>query len=356
MERVARARQQIGAYAAWGAVGYVAGTIVASSLAAAMGLGLPARLVVTLVPPIVLLLGIKASQFVYGAERIVFYEQAVLAIGAAALAALAVGGPVATTIDLATIGVGVFLAFGRVGCHRVACCYGRRAARGVRYGRAHARAGFPARWIELPLLPIQLVDGALALACAIGATAVVTAASPGVAAVAFAAGYGLGRIGLELARGDALRPRWGGVTEAQGTAVATMLLGALWRPAWWSIAAAVVGGAIILALAVARRADRWPGLWLASAWHVDEVAAAIESLVAHGGRLVTREGMQLSARVLPDGRVDVIASRAGRPLPVAGLRALATQLGRPWSAVDVQPGRTPGLVHLLLTRAPDDPR
>ena len=109
-------------------------------------------------------------------------------------------------------------------------------------------------------------------------------------------------------------------------------------------------------LTVLRRADRWPGLWLASAWHVDEVAAAIESLVAHGGRLVTREGMQLSARALPDGRVDVIASRAGRPLPVAGLRALATQLGRPWSAVDVQPGRTPGLVHLLLTRVPDDPR
>lgn len=349
-----KAAPRIGAYAAWGAVGYVVGSALVGVLAAELGLTLAGRAIIALVPPMTFLVAVKLVQLALGHERIVFYEQAILAVAAAAVAAWLGGVPVATTIDLVTIGVGAFLAFGRVGCYRVACCYGRPATRGVRYDAAAARAGFPARWVGRPLIPLQLVDGALAgAAVAVALTVLRVADRPGLAAVAFAAVYGVGRTILEFLRGDAVRPRWAGASEAQWAAAATVTAAARWRPSAWSVgAAALVVGAVAL-VALARWRGWWPRMWLTSAWHVDEVATAIGELVAHGGQRSTSEGVTLSAHALPDGRIDVVASRATRPLPIAAVGVLAARLGRPWAAVEVRGGQAPGVLHVLLTRAAD---
>ena len=160
-----------GAYLVCGLIGYFAGTFLTAGLAGAVGLSTTGRLIVALVPPLSLLVAIKLTQIVFGRERIVYYEKAITAVVAAAVAAHIAGTPVAITIDLVTLGVGTFLAFGRIGCFRVACCHGRRTRRGVRYRDEHAYAGFPARWVGCPIAPLQLVDGALSGALVVAGSA-----------------------------------------------------------------------------------------------------------------------------------------------------------------------------------------
>lgn len=148
----------------FGFLGYLAATGLVTGLAHALALAASARPLLALVPPVTLLLAIKLSQLAYGYERIVFYEQAI-AVVATTVAAVAVsGGPVARAFDLATLGMGLGLAVGRIGCFRVACCYGRRGRIGVRYGAQHAAVGFPARWVGLPIVPLQLLDAGASLA------------------------------------------------------------------------------------------------------------------------------------------------------------------------------------------------
>ncbi|MEZ4403252.1 MAG: prolipoprotein diacylglyceryl transferase [Kofleriaceae bacterium] len=341
-----------GAYFACGFTGYLAGVVLATTLGLALGLGLVPRLLIVLVPPVALLLAIKASQLVYGRETIVFYEQTIVVVAATVAAVAIAGGPARRALDLATLGMGVGLAFGRVGCFRVACCHGRVARRGVRYRDVHAHAGFPARWVGVPLVPLQLLDGAAALvATAVGVTLVVRGAAAGVAACAFMVSYGPARFVLEFGRGDPARPTGWGATEAQWTATATAAIATALHPAWWTAAPAALLAVATAVVVDLRRRDRAPALWLAGAHHVDEVAAAISA----GRATTTREGVRLSVATLPDGRVDVVLTRPDRPLPEAAIARLAAQLGRPWAGYQIVAGRTPGLYHLVLTRAAPTP-
>ena len=92
------------------------------------------------------------------------------------------GSPACTPLrvsDLVVLLVLAFLAFGRVGCFRVACCHGRPARFGVRYTHAHARLGFPMRWVGRPLVPVQLFEAAAsAVLAAVGVVLLVHGAAP----------------------------------------------------------------------------------------------------------------------------------------------------------------------------------
>jgi hypothetical protein len=342
--------RRVGAYFVCGFSGYLAGLVLVMVLAYRLELGLAATAVLALAPPATLLVAIRISQRIFGHERIVFYEKALLAVAISALGAFAVGANVATMIDLVALGVGTFLAFGRIGCFRVGCCHGRPARRGVAYDFSHAAMGFPSRLIGVRVLPVQLVDGANSLIWVIAGTlALLDAAPAGVAACIYAVGYGVGRFVLEFLRGDPARPIAGGVTEAQWTALITLTSAAAWHPAAWSVAAASALGIAVLALLVARRAPRWNYPWLLAARHVDEVAEHVRRFSFHpGAPVTTEEGLRLSAARLPDGRLDVVVSSAARPLSVHLISVLASQLGRPWQAFHVAHGKTAGLVHLLL--------
>lgn len=336
-----------GAYFAFGFVGYLVGLAVAMALAIHLELGLAMRMIVAFAPPVALLLSVKVSQIILGFEQLVFYEQTLAAIGATAIATAIAGGPVGRGIDLATLGMGCGLLFGRIGCFRVACCHGRAARRGVRYREVHAAAGFPSRWVGVPLVPLQLLDGTTSAAWAtVGVALVLDGAPAGLAACAYLCGYGVCRFGFELGRGDPARPRRLGVTEAQWTALATATASALYYPRVWSVAAAIALAVATAALAIARRRDLAPGLWLTGAHHVDEVAAAIRA----GRATTTGEGLRLSMAALPDGRLDVVITRPDRRLDAGTLERLARQLGRPWASHQVIAGRTPGLFHLILDR------
>lgn len=337
-----------------GFAGYLAGIALTTSLASWLGLGFATRSVIALAPPATFLIAVKAIKVALGYERIVFYQQALVTVGAAAAGVAVVGGQVARAIDLATLGVGTFLACGRIGCFRVACCHGRLSRRGVAYRDEHARAGFPARWVGRRVFPLQLVDGALAAAMvAVGTGMLLAGAAPGLAGAAFVCGYGAGRFVEELVRGDPARPTVGGVTEAQWTALATTAAATAWHPGWWTIAACGSLALATAAMVAARRLAAWPGFWFTRAAHVHEVGDQVDVLATGtAGPVTTSEGLLLSAARLPDGRLDLVVSRPDRRLPMFAVRALAAQLGGPWASVEVVAGRTPGLCHVILSPAP----
>ncbi|HUQ06685.1 MAG TPA: prolipoprotein diacylglyceryl transferase family protein [Kofleriaceae bacterium] len=330
------------------------GALLSAVLAARVGMTFSSRVVLEAVPPLALLVSIKLSEIVAGQERLVAFEMAAFVVASTAVVAWLAGTPVVATIDVALVGVGAFLVFGRIGCFRVACCHGRCARRGVAYREEHAQRGFAWRLVGCRLIPTQLLDGAAAALATIAAFWVVWDGTygNGTATGVLVVIYGVLRAGIELMRGDWDRPRVGGASEAQWSAFATTsLVAAIW-PAWWTIGAAGVTGGLVLALVtmrLGRWVDRW---WLASPWHAAEVAEKIEDLVARGDTVTTSEGLRLSAAAMPDGRVDLVISRDGGAPAPAVVASLASQLGRPWSRHEIVPGRSPDVVHLLLDTAP----
>src|SRR5256885_920126 len=97
-------------YFTCGFCGYLAGLALSMWLCGQAGLAAPARLAIAIVPPVVLLILVRLSAAITGRERIVFYENALAAtVGTALVAALA-GAPALAALDIATLGVGAFLA------------------------------------------------------------------------------------------------------------------------------------------------------------------------------------------------------------------------------------------------------
>jgi Prolipoprotein diacylglyceryl transferase len=83
-----------------------------------------------------------ATKIVTGREMLIYYhhEVAVMAVAAGYLWLLC--RPMLPYLDITLLGVGTFLAFGRVGCLMAGCCHGRPHGWGVRYREEHAAAGF----------------------------------------------------------------------------------------------------------------------------------------------------------------------------------------------------------------------
>ena len=136
-----------------------------------------------------------------GLERLVYYhhQAAVLATTTATL--IIAGVSIPAYLDAVAIGLGVFLACGRIGCLMVGCCHGRPARVGIRYGAAHVHEGFPAHREGVRLVPVQALESAWTLA----SVAVAIAASwrgQGAGAAAYVVTYAAGRFVLEYLRDE----------------------------------------------------------------------------------------------------------------------------------------------------------
>jgi Prolipoprotein diacylglyceryl transferase len=152
-----------------------------------------------------------------GRESLVLLEYVWAAYGAVAVFAWASSTAMSSTLDVFSVSVPWFLAFGRLGCTTVGCCHGSPATVGLRYGPAHP---LPARLVGRRLFPVQLIE-ALAL-CVIGTVgmALITRTS-GTATVWFLAMYSVIRFGCERLRGDR-RPSVKGIPVAQTMCLAQL--------------------------------------------------------------------------------------------------------------------------------------
>jgi hypothetical protein len=327
-------------YTVLGFAGYAVASIFCAVLASAWSFTLGERLVALVAPPVAFIAVVTTATVLKGREWIVFYQTTFGGVAAVVALGFAIDARVWRLLDVAVLGIGVFLVLGRLGCFSVACCHGRLARRGVAYGAGHVAAGFWRRWQGRPLVPVQLVESAGTLALVVAG--VLASATPGNAALVYGAGYAVLRFALELWRGDSARPYAFGLSEAQWSCLATATLCALARPAIWTLVplAVVVAGAAVL---VARRHAR--ALFLPP--HLHELGEACDAILADAkhARRDTRLGVGVSFHLLPDGRHDWILSSTHPVWSVAAARRLADAL---WPAFELVEGRTPGVIHVLV--------
>jgi hypothetical protein len=328
-------------YTVLGFAGYVIASALGGVLASMWGLALGERLVVLLAPPAAFVVTVAIATAIKGREWIVFYQGACSALAAVIALGLAIDGRIARMLDVAVIGIGVFLVFGRLGCLHVGCCHGRPARRGVRYGPAHVAAGFWPRWEGRTLFPVQLVESIAS--AGLVAAALAASRTPGSAALVYTVGYGLARFGLERLRGDPVRPYLYGLTEAQWSCAATLALAAAWRPSIWTLVplGTLLAGAALL-VARCRRDE------LCAPPHLRELDRICDAVLADPDHARRETGLvAISCHLLDDGRLDWVMSSSHARWSADTARRLGAAL---WSDVEIVEGRTPGVVHLVVPR------
>jgi hypothetical protein len=286
------------AFRSCGTTGYLVGVATAIGLALAHGRSAALMAVLSGVGAATFTVLSAYSRDAAGRERLVYYHHQAAVLSTTTATLLIAGAPVLPYLDLVAIGLGLFLAFGRVGCLMVGCCHGRPAKVGIRYGAAHVRAGFPAHREGVRLLPIQAFEAAWTLA-AVGVAIAATWHGPGSALAAYVVTYAAGRFALEYLRGDGARPYLLAVSEGQWTSLA-LAAAVVAAEAGGLVARNVahVGALVLMAAAtVATLALAWlrRGLdrGLVTPRHLDEVAmtaAHLAGAAAVDAREVPRAG------------------------------------------------------------------
>lgn len=329
--------RRISTYTIAGFIGYAAANVLAIVLAQVWEMTLTERVITFFAPPVAFLVVVTIASAVAGQERIVFYQTALAGLVAVVGVGAIAGARISPMLDVATLGIGTFLVFGRIGCWSVACCHGT-LGKGVVYGPAHVEVGFWARWSGRPLWPVQAIE-ALASALLVIAALVI----PGSPAAIYLAGYAVVRFGLELVRGDGLRPYAYGLSEAQWVAVATTLAVAIWQPAIASIGIAAV---LAIAAGIVIRRRRTRELFLPP--HLRELERMMQQAY-DGTRHETTLNVAVSRHALPDGRIDYVLSSTNPQWSEATCRALARLM---WSEWQLVVGKTPGVMHVIVREDP----
>ena len=332
-----------------GLAGLAAAVAVALALAAGRDLSLTIEAALIATAVCVFLVLALAARAATGRETLVYYHHEIAVLASVAGVAAILGAPVLDHLDATALGLGAFLALGRVGCLLAGCCHGRPADHGVAYGPERLAEGFPAYLIDVPLVPVQALEAAgAAMLVAIGATLV--PATPGAAFGWYVTGYALLRFALELLRGDPVRRYWRGLSEAQWTSLLVVAVmcalaaaGALPGAVEHLGAFALLAGAAAITLARRPRSLLHPR-------HVRELAALLPAPRDGRATVVTTSlGVQLSA-----GRSHYTLSAASGELTqrdAAELARVIAWLGSVPGAVDLVPGAA-GAYHLIVARSP----
>jgi Prolipoprotein diacylglyceryl transferase len=346
-----------------GYLGVIAAAALALTLASRsrLSLGLEAALIVTACAGFLALAWL--TRLVARRERLVYYHHEIVVLGLVAGVAAVAGGPVLSYLDATAMGLGLFLACGRVGCLTAGCCHGRPARWGVVYGEHHADHGFTRHLVGVPLVPVQAIEAVLVLCLvAIGSALTLGAQPAGTALTLYISGYALIRFGLEFLRGDPLRPYWRGASEAQWTSAlvacliaAGVVTGVMPRQ-WWHVATAVV---LLATLGVTVGLARRPPAVLHPR-HLQEVVRAVAGLshVSESPRGVavarTSGGVRLSCGRIED-RLHIAISGGEPPLDPAQARGLALVISalRPRADAEYIAGAA-SVWHVLLRDATAD--
>jgi prolipoprotein diacylglyceryltransferase len=315
-------------------------------------------------------LGLVAlTKVITGEEQIIYYHHEIAVMLVTMILVKALGHPVMPYLEITLLGVGMFLACGRVGCLMVGCCHGRPCAWGIRYREEHAAEGLAPYLAGLRLFPIQIVESLWVLIVVIcGAALILRGHAPGTALAWYTVAYGSARFALEFFRGDTDRPyTWG---FSQGQWLSLWLMSALIAAEFqgqipfvrWHVA---VVACVIVAMplvALRRKFDRTRKFRLFHPHHVHEVAevlrrADLATSAGTGNVMVstTSMGLQISAVELHARHADIceyaFSCREGgmehdTALMLAGL---VMQLRRSRGSPELLSG-TSGVYHLVVRK------
>ena len=367
---VVLAGRPVPAFHLFGALGLAAALALALVLARALGLSAAVILASACTGVALLFVLAYATRMLLGEEVLVNYHHLLAVSGTAGLVARVAGVPVLPHLTVFVVSLMVFQGCGRLGCLSAGCCHGRPAEWGVRYGRRHVQSGFSPWLAGVALVPVQALEAAGALVIAVmGATALVRGWTPLDVLLTVMAAYALLRFAAESVRGDAVRPRHAGLTQAQW--ISLVLLGGAAFAAWtvpaslrFALAGLTAGTAVAAAgLAIARRRHaEWA---LQSPEHVLEWAGALALACGDAGMrppaparelhvATTSLGITVSAGAADTGGEPTrhyTFTRAPEALTESAARRLATlalRLRHPGHEGTLVRGRRAGAYHLLV--------
>ena len=327
------------AFRACGLTGLVVAFTLAAGLAVRAQLLVAVLTVVTAGGVVTFLVLTIITKIMAGEEKLIyFHHEIAVVLGTVAILSL-LHQPILPYLDVTVLGLGTFLAFGRIGCFLVGCCHGRPCRVGVRYRTEHGAAGFPEHYVDVRLFPVQVMESCLVSGIVVvGAALAVGGAPPGAVFGWYVVAYDAARFGLEFARGDADRRHFWLFSEAQWTAVALTCAvvwceraGVLPLARWHIVAAAGLVVTLVAVAVTSRSAYRRSRRVLLQARHLREIAQHVQT--------VSRDFV---LRGTDAGTV---------PSPAAAPRVARTSLGLQISAGRVS-GPDGSVEHYTLSRAP----
>jgi len=287
LNRLARCKIVLGghrlpAFQVCGCTGVAAAIVLSMTLAAKGGLSLWVMSAIIATAMATFLTIVMATKIISGEEQIIYYHHEIGVMLMAALVAKVLHGPVLFYLDITILGIGAFLACGRIGCLMVGCCHGRPFRWGIRYRSEHAQEGFAPYLVGLTLFPIQALESLWVLLVVVVGVILMWKGQPAGSALAwYTIAYGAARFILEFIRGDIDRPYTWGFSQGQWLSLWLMsvLVWAEWSGqmpfhAWHSLTLAGLGGVMVVAT-VHRKLDRSQRFFILHPHHVREVAAAI---------------------------------------------------------------------------------
>jgi len=270
-----------------GYTGFGVAIVVSQAVTATSGLSATVMVILTGTAAMTFLALVMLVKLVTGEETIVYYHHELAVLLTSVLVLLTLDLPVLGYLDAVVLGIGGFLACGRIGCLLVGCCHGRPARIGVRYRAEHADHGFTPGYVGVRVLPIQLLESVgVGGIVTLGIAQVVAGAPPGRALTWWVVTYGAMRSWLEFLRGDPGRPYLLGLSQAQR--IATVLVVATTGSVWAGLLPGVLGVCIpAMALTLAAGITGWRR-WRADAasvdvlgpFHLAEVAEMAQALAA----------------------------------------------------------------------------
>ncbi len=312
-----------------------------------------------------------ATRIIAGEEMLIYYHHKIAIIITSVMVLWFLKQPILVYLDLTILGLGMFLACGRIGCLMVGCCHGGPHRWGIRYHRGHAAEGFENCLVGVRLFPVQALEAVWVMAVVAGGSFLVLKEyPPGEALAWYTMLYGAGRFCFEFLRGDSNRPYWIGFSEAQWTTVILIVLtmaaevsGLLTLHAWHA-ALAIAAVVFMVTLIVIRHTRGHGRLGFRHPGHVKELAEIIDRLpdLKGAGQHAktsplavgcTSTGVQISKGRLsgPAEQIRHYALSQKNELmtdkTARRLGTLVQQLRHPVDALEIMPGNQ-GVYHLLF--------
>jgi len=265
MRGVRAKRSSLNAFQVCGFAGVALGSGLAFGLAAYLGLSYWVVSAVVLAAVVTFLSLTVLVQAWIGQQRLTYYRYFVVTLAMVAALLLLLGQSLLSYLDLAVLGIGLFVACGRIGCFLIGCCHGRPHKWGVRYRKENAARDFPEELIGVRLFPVQAVESIWVLGVVVVGTAeVLGGRAAGTALSTYVVAYAWGRFCFEFLRRDMRRHYLLGVSEAQWTSVLLALAvgvaefyGKLPVSSWHSFAAFTLLTATVIVSVAYATTPRW---------------------------------------------------------------------------------------------------
>jgi hypothetical protein len=272
----------------WGVLGFICGVALGIFLTISAGLSPWVLAVLSLCGAATFYGHVYIQTVITGRENLVYYRHEIAIVCTCSLLLFTIHQPVIPFTEITLLGIGTFLAFGRIGCYNVGCCHGRPYRYGVTYHNEHAEAGFPWYYVGIPLFPLPLVEAFFVfLTVAIGAWIFLSPLPSGTVLVWYTCFYGTVRFVLELFRGDTGRPYLLGLSEAQWTTwvlVLVCLTGSmLAKLPFYGGEVIDAAGISLASLVIIFCNKRWKNYQLLNPLHIHQLATGLTRLVREGG-------------------------------------------------------------------------